>query len=80
MEWAAGSSAEIKKDDLKFHSNAEAQEISEVMYYLITRHTYGEALEVAKLVPRNNGAELEKAQQKGTTREPPLSAQHCLTH
>ena len=39
-------------------SNAEAQEISEVVYYLITRHTFGEALEVAKLVQRRNGAEL----------------------
>ena len=58
MEWAATQSEEIKKDDLKHHNNAEAQEISEVMYYLITRHTFGEALEVAKLVQRRNGAEL----------------------
>ena len=28
------------------------------MYYLITRHTFGEALEVAKLAQRRNGAEL----------------------
>ena len=58
MEWAATQADEVKKEDLKQHHNSEAEEISEVMYYLITRHTNGEALEVAKLAPRNNGAEL----------------------
>ena len=58
MEWAAASSDEIKKDDLGFRNNPEAQEISEVIYYLTARHTFREALDVAKLVQRNNGAEL----------------------
>merc|ERR1711989_296680 len=58
MEWAAAPSDEIRKDDLKHHNYEDAHDISEVTYYLITRHTNGEALEVAKLVPKNNGAEL----------------------
>ena len=58
MEWAAAQNDEIRKDNLMRHNNEDAHDISEVMYYLITRHTNGEALEVAKLVPKNNGAEL----------------------
>ena len=52
MEWAATQQEEIEMSDLKNHRNSEAQEISEVIYYLITRHTSGEALEVAKMSPR----------------------------
>ena len=58
MEWAATQQEEIEMSDLKNHRNPEAQEISGVIYYLITRHTSGEALEVAKMSPRKNGAEL----------------------
>ena len=58
LEWAAAQSNEISTEDLRQHNNPQAGEISEVIYYLVTRHTYGEALELAKLVPRNNGAEL----------------------
>ena len=49
MEWAATQQEEIEKNDLENHCNPEAQEISEVIYYLITRHASGDALEVAKL-------------------------------
>ena len=57
MEWAAKKMAEIELDDVKAY-RADAEEISEVMYFLITRHTYGEALEIAKTVPGTNGAEM----------------------
>ena len=49
--------AGIELDDIKAY-RADAEEISEVMYFLITRHTYGEALEIAKTVPGTNGAEM----------------------
>jgi len=58
LEWAAAEQSEISLEDLKQHINPAAGEVSEVINYLITRHTCGEALELAKLVPRNNGAEL----------------------
>merc|ERR1712074_297285 len=58
LEWAASQPGEITAMDITQHSNHQAAEISEGIYYLVTRHTHGEALELAKLVPRNNGAEL----------------------
>ena len=58
LEWAAAQPHEISLEEPKQHSNPAAGEISEVIYYLVTRHAYGEALGVAKIVPRNNGAEL----------------------
>ena len=42
MEWAAKKMAEIELDDIKAY-RADAEEMSEVMYFLITRLTYGEA-------------------------------------
>merc|ERR1711989_163485 len=50
MEWAAKKMTEIEIEDVRAY-RADAEEISEVMYFLITRHTYGEALEIAKTVP-----------------------------
>ena len=58
MAWAVTSGAETCKDDLACRENPGAQEVSEVIYYLVARHAHGEALELAKLVPRDNGAEL----------------------
>ena len=58
LEWAASQPNEITTQDIGQHINHQAAEISEVIYYLVTRHTHGEALELAKLVQRNNGAEL----------------------
>ena len=58
MEWAAGQNNEIGLTDLAQHPNKDARDISEVIYYLVTRHTSGEAMEIAKMAPRNNGAEL----------------------
>ena len=57
-EWAAARNHETHLDDLEHHNNPEAQETSGEIYYPTTWRAYGEALEDAMLMPRNNGAEL----------------------
>ena len=70
--WAAAQYSEITLVDLKRHSNPEASEISEAIYYLVITHTHGEALEMAKQVRRGTTTQNYGGKSAdGTTQELP---------